>query len=154
MAICRNNDPASEKYTSSCVAKDRPWPGGIGFLAAAELWTHAPLNRRSWRRLSLYSKLVLTSTALLILAGTAAILFMERSNTLSALSGPQRVLTAFFQSITARTAGFNTLPIGALASETLFVIIMLWRYTLSEHLRNPYISATMRSVTAAVLQTP
>lgn len=99
--------------------------GGIGFLVVAELWTHPPLNRRSWRRLSLHSKLVLTSTALLILAGTAAILFMERSNTLSALSGPQRVLAALFQSITTRTAGFNTLPIGAMASETLFVIIML-----------------------------
>ncbi len=99
--------------------------GGIGFLVVAELWSHPPLNRRSWRRLSLHSKLVLTSTALLILAGTAAILFMERSNTLSALSGPQRVLAAFFQSITTRTAGFNTLPIGAMASETLFVIIML-----------------------------
>jgi trk system potassium uptake protein TrkH len=99
--------------------------GGIGFLVAAEIRTLASLNPRSWRRLSLHSKLVLASTALLILAGTGLILFMEWSNTLGALTVPHKILAALFQSITTRTAGFNTLPIGAMASETLFVVIIL-----------------------------
>jgi len=99
--------------------------GGIGFLVVAEVRTHASFRARTWRRLSLHSKLVLTSTALLIVVGTILILVMEWSNTLSALTTPQKVLAAVFQSITTRTAGFNTLPIGAMASETLFVVILL-----------------------------
>ncbi len=99
--------------------------GGLGFLVVAEIRTHASARRRTWRRLSLHSKIVITSTGLLIAIGTLVILFMERSNTLAALSAPQRVMAALFQSITTRTAGFNTLPVGAMASETLFVMIIL-----------------------------
>lgn len=53
------------------------------------------------------------------------ILGMEWSNTLAPLSLPGRFLAAFFQSVTARTAGFNTLPIGNMANQTLFLITLL-----------------------------
>ena len=99
--------------------------GGIGFLVVAEVRGRAFAKRRRWRRLSLHSKLVLSTTAVLIAAGAAILFFMEAGNTLAPLSVPQRVMAALFQSITARTAGFNTLPIEAMASETLFVIILL-----------------------------
>ena len=50
---------------------------------------------------------------------------MEWGNTLAPFSTPQRFLAAFFQAVSARTAGFNTLSIGNMANETLFIFILL-----------------------------
>jgi trk system potassium uptake protein TrkH len=99
--------------------------GGIGFLVLSELKRRFPASRRKWRRLSLHSRLVLSSTLMLIVLGALAFAFMEWDNTLSALSWPDRLLAALFQSVTARTAGFNTLPLGLMANETLFALIIL-----------------------------
>ncbi len=99
--------------------------GGIGFLVLSELKRKKPFKRRSWARLSLHSKIVLSTTALLLVGGTLLILLMEWGDTLKGLSLPGRFLAAFFQSVTARTAGFNTLPIGAMANETLFLVLLL-----------------------------
>lgn len=99
--------------------------GGIGFLVLSELKRKRPLRPRSLARLSLHSKIVLCTTGILLVAGTALLLPMEWHNTLKGLSVPERFLAAFFQSVTTRTAGFNTLPIGALANGTLFLMILL-----------------------------
>ncbi len=99
--------------------------GGIGFLVLSELRRKRPFRRRFWARLSLHSKIVLSTTGFLLAGGTLLILLMEWNNTLKGLSLPVRFLAAFFQSVTARTAGFNTLPIGMMASETLFLVILL-----------------------------
>jgi trk system potassium uptake protein TrkH len=80
---------------------------------------------RFWSRLSLHSKLVLSTTAVLLVVGTFLIITMEWHNTLSSLSVEGRFLSAFFQSVTSRTAGFNTLSIGNMTNETLFFIILL-----------------------------
>ena len=99
--------------------------GGIGFLVLSELKRHFPYNRRRWSRLSLHSKMVLSATFFLIVAGTVSIFFMEWHNTLAAFSIPERVMASFFQAVSARTAGFNTLAVGNLANETLFLFILL-----------------------------
>jgi len=99
--------------------------GGIGFLVLSELKRKRPVKPRAWARLTLHSKIVLSTTGILLLAGTFLVLLMEWDNTLHGLSVPGRFLAAFFQSVTARTAGFNTLPIGAMANETLFLTILL-----------------------------
>ena len=99
--------------------------GGIGFLVLFELKQKLSFQHSALSRLSLHSKLVLSSTAVLILTGTILILGMEWKNTLEALSIPDRFMGALFQSITARTAGFNTVPIGNMANETLFFIMLL-----------------------------
>jgi len=99
--------------------------GGIGFLVLRELKLRFPYNRRTWRRLSLHTKLTLSAAGVLILGGAGLILLMEWHNTLSELPVHDRVLAAFFQSVTARTAGFNTIEIEFLANETLFFLIML-----------------------------
>ena len=99
--------------------------GGIGFLVLSELRRQPSFNRRTWSRMSLHSKLVLSTTIFLIGSGALIILFMERDNTLAALSPGSRLLASLFQSVTARTAGFNTLPVGSLANETLFFLILL-----------------------------
>jgi trk system potassium uptake protein TrkH len=99
--------------------------GGIGFLVLSELKLKFSFKRRSWSHLSLHSKLVLSTTAVLLVASTLLIITMEWHNTLSPLSVKSRFLSAFFQAVTSRTAGFNTLSIGNMANETLFFIILL-----------------------------
>lgn len=98
--------------------------GGLGFVVLTELgrW----FRQRTFR-LSLHTKLVLTLSGLLIAAGTALILLLERNNpmTLGALGRSDALLAALFQSVTSRTAGFNTLDIGALHAPTLFVLMLL-----------------------------
>jgi trk system potassium uptake protein TrkH len=99
--------------------------GGIGFVVLSELKRNFSFNRRSWSRLSLHSKLVVSVTGILIIVGSISIIFMEWRNTLATLSIPSRILSGFFQSVSARTAGFNTLAIGEMSNESLFMIIML-----------------------------
>ncbi|MBW2111583.1 MAG: hypothetical protein JRF51_15485 [Deltaproteobacteria bacterium] len=99
--------------------------GGIGFLVLSELRHRFPFKRRTWSRLSLHSKLVLATTAALLVSGTLIFILMEWRNTLEPLSLPDRLLAGFFQAVTTRTAGFNTLSIGNMANETLFLFILL-----------------------------
>jgi trk system potassium uptake protein len=99
--------------------------GGLGFLVLSELKRKKPVKRRTWERLSLHSKIVLSTTGILVLAGTFLLMSTEWKNTLQGMSLPGKFLAAFFQSVTARTAGFNTLPIGSMANESLFLLILL-----------------------------
>lgn len=99
--------------------------GGIGFVVMADVKSRFLDRKTTVKRLSLHSRMALSASALLILLGTLAILFMEWNNTLSALSLPGRFLAALFQSISARTAGFNTLDVGIMANETLFMLCIL-----------------------------
>jgi trk system potassium uptake protein TrkH len=69
--------------------------------------------------------LVLFTSAVLLFCGTIFILYMEWHNTLAPLALPDRFLSSFFQAVSARTAGFNTLPIGNMTNETLFTLILL-----------------------------
>jgi trk system potassium uptake protein TrkH len=100
--------------------------GGIGYPVMIDLtrnW-HGPWPDR-WVRLMLHTKLMLLGTAALIVLGTAAILALEWRDALAGLPLSKRLLVAMFQSVTPRTAGFNTVEIGLLNDATLFVIILL-----------------------------
>lgn len=97
--------------------------GGLGFF------THIDLARRVGRRsrgaLSAHSRLVLTVTAALILVGAFGFYVFEAGNVLAGDDFSGVFLASLFQSVTARTAGFNTVEFGHLASATLFWIILL-----------------------------
>jgi trk system potassium uptake protein TrkH len=96
--------------------------GGLGFIVLTELG-----RRRSGVRLSVHTRLVLTMSALLITLGTIAVFVLERVNprTLAPLALNEAVLAAFFQAVSPRTAGFNTLSIADLSHPTLLVIMVL-----------------------------
>lgn len=96
--------------------------GGLGFFVWEELW-----RLRSFKKLSVYSRLVLIITAVLLVFGTACILILEWNNpaTLGAMTVPQKILAAFFQSITVRTAGFAGLDQAALTEGAKAVSILL-----------------------------
>ncbi len=96
--------------------------GGIGFPVVADLW-----NCRQTRRFSLHTKVVLTTTVLLIVLGAGFIFVAEYGNakTLGGLSSTDKVMASLFQSVTARTAGYNTVDTGLLREGTLLAIIFL-----------------------------
>jgi len=100
--------------------------GGLGFFVIMELRYYC-LRRfqRSRRSLSLHTKLVLTVTLLLIFGGTGLLYFTEQFHTLRQVPVGEGLLAAAFQSVTARTAGFNTLDIGAFGNASLLVLICL-----------------------------
>jgi trk system potassium uptake protein TrkH len=111
--------------------------GGLGFVVIPELcatipqtlrWLHAHLTKRpvpAKRRLSLQSGLALTVTLFLILMGAVIFYFLESGRLLEKLPRPVAMQAALFQSITARTAGFNTLPIGEFQNASLLVTMLL-----------------------------
>lgn len=95
--------------------------GGLGFLTVSEI-------RRSGRlrsRLSVHSRLALVVSGLLIVLGTAAFFLLETNRAFRDLPLGEQILAAFFHSVTTRTAGFNTVDIGALAPGTLFFTMIL-----------------------------
>ncbi|MFJ2144352.1 potassium transporter TrkG [Arthrobacter sp. JUb115] len=86
--------------------------GGLGFPVLVQL-RHHWRNSLKW---TMNTRLVLLMTALLLLGGTIFITAMEWSNpkTLGELEPAQRILAGFFQSVQTRTAGFNSIDIGAM----------------------------------------
>ncbi len=97
--------------------------GGIGFPVVSDLVRNR-FSRSGW---SLHTKLTLSVTGLLLVLGTVAVLGFEYDNeqTLGPLGLPGKLLAAFFGSVTARTAGFNSIDYGHAEGETLFVTDML-----------------------------
>ena len=80
--------------------------GGLGFSVILE----TARNRQCFRNLSLHTRIVLMTTLVLLLAGTVFYWIVERTNaeTLAGCSEGEKILNAFFQSVTMRTAGFNS----------------------------------------------
>ena len=99
--------------------------GGIGFIVMFDCFHVLRLKNRRWTRLSLHAKIVLFGSAALLLLGTALFFFMEMENTLKGMPPIKQVMVSFFHAVSARTAGFNTVSIGALANETLFFLMLL-----------------------------
>ena len=100
--------------------------GGLGFPVVNEFYWRFRHRKDHMRyHFSLHTKLVLYTTTVLIIGGALLIFFMERGPEWDILTLRNRALVSIFQSVTARTAGFNTIEISALEPATLFVIIML-----------------------------
>lgn len=99
--------------------------GGIGYFVINEFleWR----RRTGHARLSVHTRLVLYVTGGLLSGSFVLFALLEWSNpsTLAGLGVTERLLAAFFQVVTPRTAGFNTLPIGSLQQATLFILILL-----------------------------
>lgn len=100
--------------------------GGLGFPVMYQLVQRVRRPGTYRRRpLSLHVRMVLWTTVILIAFGALLIYLLERGHALRALPWHERLFTVFFQSITARTAGFNTLDIPQLGGATLFILVML-----------------------------
>jgi trk system potassium uptake protein TrkH len=104
--------------------------GGIGYQVIIEmyLWTISKIKGKAERFcFSLNFKVVITTTILLLLGGTVAFLLTELNNpgTFEAFSFKDKLLAAWFQSVTTRTAGFNSIDIGKMTTAGLFITMGL-----------------------------
>lgn len=100
--------------------------GGLGFPVLVNL-IGIKLSSKDIRGkwLSVQSRLVLGISAVLILAGFLFFILLERNATLGEFQWPGKILNALFQSITARTAGFNTIDFGLVSTPTLLFFLFL-----------------------------
>jgi trk system potassium uptake protein TrkH len=113
----QTNIPVNLSLTSLIIL------GGIGFIVLKEM-VGIGFRKNTPLRISLHSKVVLTTTAALIILGTLFIFFIERDGSLLKFPLGEQILISYFQSVTSRTAGFNTIPMVGLSNATLFLLII------------------------------
>jgi len=96
--------------------------GGIGFTVMFDMW-----HNRQWHKFALHTRLVLVTTFVLLLLGSLVIFLLEMNNphTLGPLSWQSKFLSSYFQSVSTRTAGYNTVDIGKLQDATIFFMVIL-----------------------------
>lgn len=100
--------------------------GGLGFTSIWEIIQRKNPKKQWRKRLSVHTRIVLIVTGILIVGGTVLILALEWNNTLADYSWGNKILVSFFQSVTTRTAGFNTVNIGEIGvSATLIMLVMM-----------------------------
>lgn len=114
-----SGDPAVILTMSALIVS-----GGLGFPVLLDMFH---LRRRSLDRRSLrfHSKLVLSASAILLTVGALATWLLERNGALGDLPAGQAAMNALFQSVTARSAGFNTVTVENFAYPTIFLLMML-----------------------------
>ena len=97
--------------------------GAAGFLVWNDLWERI----RYGKRLGMYSRFILTVTGCLLAGGTVLVAVLEWNNpeTIGSLSVPQKLLHAFFQSVTPRTAGFDAIGQTAMRDATKVISMIL-----------------------------
>jgi trk system potassium uptake protein TrkH len=98
--------------------------GGIGFIVISDV---ALYSRKKVSRLSVHTKLVLSTTGILLALGTVLVFLFEFDNpkTFAGLPFHEQLLASYFASVTPRTAGFNTVDYSLFGFETLFLTIIL-----------------------------
>jgi len=96
--------------------------GGIGFL----VWDDILENKFMFKKYRLHTKLVLVTTSVLLVGGAFLFYIFERDNLMADMGVKEKILTSIFASMTARTAGFNSIDVGAMTdtSKLLNVILM------------------------------
>ncbi|MCB2148223.1 MAG: ATPase [Deltaproteobacteria bacterium] len=99
--------------------------GGIGFPVLYDLQCWGRFRKRQRCRLSIQTKTVLLTTVILIISGAFMFAVLEQLPLREGQSLSHRIMTPIFQSITCRTAGFNTVDIASLKSATLAMMIFL-----------------------------
>lgn len=88
--------------------------GGLGFIVWDDIW----YNRLNFKKYSLHSKIVLISTTVLVFGSAILFGIFENNNLMQNMNPLEKVLASLFASVTARTAGFNTIDLGAMTQSS------------------------------------
>ncbi|MEG0775486.1 TrkH family potassium uptake protein [Clostridium sp.] len=95
--------------------------GGIGFF----VWDDITKNKYHFKRYQLHTKIVLSTTTILIVSGAISFYIFESGNLLSHMSVGEKILASLFGSVTPRTAGFNTVDVATMMPATKLLTMML-----------------------------
>ena len=118
----KNLEPFAQNIPVNIVIMALIVLGGLGFVVLND--TRKCLLSKGQRKLSRYSRTIFATTLFLIVTGAACIWLAEFRNP-SSPGGVQLLLPSLFQSVTARTAGFNTVNLASITSTSLMIIIAL-----------------------------
>ncbi len=88
--------------------------GGLGFIVWDDIWH----NRLNFKKYSLHSKIVLISTTVLVFGSAILFGIFENNNLMQNMNPLEKMLASLFASVTARTAGFNTIDLGAMTQSS------------------------------------
>lgn len=102
--------------------------GSLGFVTMFDIFSVQTMRermRRPWKSISFNSKVALYFSIVLVLIGAIIFFILEQNNTLENKGTGASVITAFFQSITTRTAGFNTVDFSSLTMPVIVIIMFL-----------------------------
>ena len=100
--------------------------GGLGFLVIGEaVKAGGSILKGMKTRLSLHSKMVLSSTTVLIFGSFFTIFALEKDGALQSLPWKDKLLASFFQAVTPRTAGFNTIDLTTLGTASVLLLMLL-----------------------------
>jgi trk system potassium uptake protein len=99
--------------------------GGLGFTVISGLVEWRFWGKPQVPRLSCHSRVVLTTTAILVLSGALLFFLVESSRSMADFSWTERILASYFLAVTPRTAGFNTVDTASLTDLSLFITIIL-----------------------------
>lgn len=102
--------------------------GSLGFVALFDLFSFQNLRERlkfPWKEVEIGTKIALYYSLILVAIGSLIFLILESDNTLRNANFFESVISSVFQSITTRTAGFNTLDTGLLSTPVIFLFIFL-----------------------------
>lgn len=88
--------------------------GGLGFIVWDDIWH----NRLKFRKYSLHSKIVIIATTVLVFGSAILFGIFEHNNTMAGMNPVETVLASLFASVTTRTAGFNTIDLGAMTQSS------------------------------------
>lgn len=96
--------------------------GGLGFMVWQDI-----AEKRKFTKFSLHTKIVLSMTVTLLLIGTIGFILFEHGRDAHGVTWPYRLINAFFDSVTARTAGFNTTPMNKMSdSSSLLTLVLMF----------------------------
>lgn len=96
--------------------------GGIGFIVQYEVVSWL---KGKQERLSVHTKIVIITSTILILSGAFLFYVFERNHIIKDVPALNKILASLFQSVTPRTAGFNTVDIGVLTNATILLLLIL-----------------------------
>ncbi|GMV42027.1 MAG: potassium transporter [Myxococcales bacterium] len=103
--------------------------GGLGFTVVGAVFTRDLLRRGGVRRmmgsLPVHARVVLHTTVLLLIAGMVGWYYLEYDRSLAGMGVPEKLLASWFQSVSLRTAGFNTVDFGAIGPVTILLSVVL-----------------------------
>jgi len=102
--------------------------GSLGFATLNNIFSPQQLRQRlekPWIDWHLSTKIAVNTTIILLIVGTLGFYWLEKSNTLSGINLTESLISSFFQSATARTAGFNTVDISQITVPAMVLLIFL-----------------------------